>query len=168
MFKIILTLIVCSFLIVSCKTTKKEPLPEPEQLLFENIPPFKCYDVSNTDYEKGLCDQLFKDRFIVKNLTGTIFADNTNKDAGNYVIIFLDEKSYKSIVVDKARFPHCNGTMEILRAYNCPAKLKKNLKNDIKVKIDINLFYSDVAKNGLSNAEIPCTPIDLLRIEILK
>lgn len=136
----------------SCKKQTIEPVTEPEQKVFENLPSCcKKGDICNYPIE-------------LKNLTGKLYAgfvDNNGKLI--YLTIFPDIRP----LVSDSILPLFSVYSDAFNICNMPEKLI-NSNTAHKVKFDCKFFYWDVKRNP--DGTVPQRtgyPTELTRIEIL-
>jgi hypothetical protein len=160
MNKIYILVIVLSLFITSnCSTNTV--IEQSEQLVFENLKSCICDTSISNQYQKE-CKESLSDRFIIKNLSGIIYANDIRPN-----VIVIDYEVAKLIEVDKNRFPVWAKLQEYVLACNLPYQLKKT-STDMKVKFDINIFYESPPMAGKSIPQSNGYLVELLRIEIIK
>jgi hypothetical protein len=157
-----LLFVVMSFVVgcatLTCSPTSIEPVIE--QTVFDNFT--SCCDTSVANPDQARCKTFIPTQFILKNLTGVIFA---NEHYGPDVIYIGLEQAY-NLGVDRHKYLAWYQQGGRLIACNLPPSLKKT-STDVNVKFDVNVYYEPPYRSGDpdgSNGHI----FELIRLEVLK
>lgn len=144
---------------LSCSCQSK--LPVEKSVVYEKFESCPC-DTSINYTFRNECKLLISNRLVIKGLIGSILTKSDPLDRINN--IKLDSNQF--IVKDQKKFPKWPPSPLILNVCNLPRELS-NPKSNVKVKVDLNIFYESVSIGIPKPQTTGGYPVELVRIELL-